>query len=476
MAGTLIVSNITTDTDNTFIVRSNTGTTLFSANTTGIDTANSLPNTGVTAGSYGSSTLIPVLTVNAKGLVTAVSNVSLPQVVKPSIISPANNATGIQDTQLITATSYLSLFGRSQANAQWQISTSPSFAFINVSSTISGSNTEFQVNASSGLVTNTVHYARVRYSDTANNSSEYSDTVNFTTASTFTFPVNFLVLAGGGGGSANRGAGGGGAGGYRASLGTSGGPSSAESALSIQRSTNYTVTVGAGGAGGSTPAPTGGANGSPSIFSTVTSLGGGVGGSNSHPWSPGGPFVGAPGGSGGGGGGATGSGGTGGSGTPGQGNPGGTNTAGTSNAEGGAGGGGAGAAGTPNSSPNSGTAGGAGISSDSLFGPATTRGGGGGGGGWSGGAPGGSGGGGTGQAGPAGPTSPGTTNTGGGGGGGGGQPASGGSGGSGIVLLQYPSTVTLSNPGGGLTYSTAPVSGNTVATFTAGTGNVSWSI
>jgi hypothetical protein len=42
--------------------------------------------------------------------------------------------------------------------------------------------------------------------------------------------------------------------------------------------------------------------------------------------------------------------------------------------------------------------------------------------------------------------------------------------------LQYPSTVTLSNPGGGLTYSTAPVSGNTVATFTAGTGNVSWSI
>jgi hypothetical protein len=48
MAGTLIVSNITTDTDNTFIVRSNTGTTLFSANTTGIDVANSIGATAIT--------------------------------------------------------------------------------------------------------------------------------------------------------------------------------------------------------------------------------------------------------------------------------------------------------------------------------------------------------------------------------------------------------------------------------------------
>jgi hypothetical protein len=48
MAGTLIVSNLTTDTDNTFIVRSNTGTTLFSANTTGIDVANSIGATAIT--------------------------------------------------------------------------------------------------------------------------------------------------------------------------------------------------------------------------------------------------------------------------------------------------------------------------------------------------------------------------------------------------------------------------------------------
>ena len=436
-----------------------------------------LANSGVTAGTYGGSSNISVVTVNAQGLVTSASNVSLSQIIKPSITAPANNATGVQDSQLITASPYLSLYGRSQANAEWQLSTSSSFAFINVSSTVSGSNTEFQLNTASGLVTNTVYYARVRYSDNANTSSEYSDTVNFTSNTVFSVPINFLVLAGGGGGSANRGAGGGGAGGYRASLGTSGGPSSAESAINIVRSTNYTVTVGGGGAGGDTGPGVGGANGSPSVFATVTSLGGGTGGSNINTWSPGGPYNGASGGSGGGGGAAPSGPGSnaGGTGTPGQGNPGGTSTASSPNAEGGAGGGGAGAAGTPNSTPNSGTTGGAGISSSTLFGPATTRGGGGGGGGWSGGAPGGSGGGGTGQAGPANPSSPGATNTGGGGGGGGGQPASGGSGGSGIVLLQYPPTVTLSNPGGGLTYTTAPVSGNTVATFTAGTGNVSWS-
>ena len=49
MAGTLIVSNLTTDTDNTFIVRSNTGTTLFSANTSGIDIANSIGATAITS-------------------------------------------------------------------------------------------------------------------------------------------------------------------------------------------------------------------------------------------------------------------------------------------------------------------------------------------------------------------------------------------------------------------------------------------
>jgi hypothetical protein len=43
------------------------------------------------------------------------------------------------------------------------------------------------------------------------------------------------------------------------------------------------------------------------------------------------------------------------------------------------------------------------------------------------------------------------------------------------VILKYPSIYTISNPGGGLTYTTSTSGGYTVATFTAGTGNVSWS-
>ena len=50
-------------------------------------------------------------------------------VVKPTITSPANNTVNVTDIQLITATSYLSLYGIAQANAEWQISTSSTFAY-----------------------------------------------------------------------------------------------------------------------------------------------------------------------------------------------------------------------------------------------------------------------------------------------------------------------------------------------------------
>jgi hypothetical protein len=43
------------------------------------------------------------------------------------------------------------------------------------------------------------------------------------------------------------------------------------------------------------------------------------------------------------------------------------------------------------------------------------------------------------------------------------------------VILRYPSALTISNPGGGLTFTTATVGSDKVTTFTAGTGNVSWS-
>jgi hypothetical protein len=383
-----------------------------------------------------------------------------PQIIKPVLTSPANNATAILDNQIFTASPYLSLYGRSQANANWQISTSPTFAFINVNSTITGSNTQFQANGSSGITANTIHYARVRYSDDANNSSEYSNTIQFTTATSFSFTVDYLVIAGGGGAGGNLGTGtyasaGGGAGGYRSNVPgfSSGANSPAESGFSANGFTNYTVTVGGGGAIST--------RGSNSVFGSVSSRGGGAG-------SPAQGGADINGGSGGGAGDPVGtagmSAGTGvsGQGTSGGAAPGGIGTSG--------GGGGAGAAG-------SGNQGGNGLASP-LSGTPVTRGGGG-----SGGTgattPGGTGGGGASGApgGPGTPATAGTPNTGGGGGGAqgpnGGQ--AGNTGGSGTVILRYTNTRTISNPSGGLTFTTSANGSNTIAIFTAGTGNVSWS-
>ena len=271
-------------------------------------------------------------------------------------------------------------------------------------------------------------------------------------ASVFTFfsgsaPVNtveYLVIAGGGGGGTGTpagGGGGGGAGGYRSSVTAenSGGGVSAEFKIVPIAATNYTVTVGAGGAASS--------NGSNSVFgTTVISTGGGRGGYA-------GDGTGASGGSGGGG---LGRGDNnfraGGAGTTGQGFAG-SGSSGALYAVAG-GGGGAGAA-------ASGINGAVGVSS-SITGSSVQRAGGGGGyltgtatgGGGAGGA--------TGVAG--------TANTGGGGGGG---DTGGGAGGSGVVIFSYPSGFTITI-GAGLTGSTTTVGSNKVTTITAGTGNVQW--
>ena len=87
--------------------------------------------------------------------------------------------------------------------------------------------------------------------------------------------VNFSVVAGGGGGggvtSPARG-GGGGAGGLRTSYATTGGGGGAESSLTLFTFTDIAVTVGPGGSPGT--------QGSNSVFSTITSTGGGFGGAS----------------------------------------------------------------------------------------------------------------------------------------------------------------------------------------------------
>jgi len=263
--------------------------------------------------------------------------------------------------------------------------------------------------------------------------------------------ISYLVV-GAGGGAADNIAGGSGAGGYREgktpATPYTASPLNAPAGLPVAASTTYPVTVGAGGAGGSYPATTVGAD---SVFGPITSTGGGRGGA--HPGN-----AGTPGGSGGGGGGdGTGPAGSGNSPpvSPPQGNGGGNGAPNYPQlaAGGGGGAGGSGSSGSPSTAgaggvgtgtainPAAGTpgpdgalkyfagGGGGGIYSLSNPNPAYAPGGyGGGGNGW-----------GTGNPMPA-PAVPrkGTDNT----GGGAGQyspssPCTGGTGGSGIVIIRY---------------------------------------
>lgn len=231
----------------------------------------------------------------------------------------------------------------------------------------------------------------------------------FTSSGTFTplqgLSCDYLVVAGGGGGGAdasgNQGGGGGGAG--------------AMLTGSTSVITNaYTITVGAGGATSSTGAGTIGAN---SVFSTITSTGGGFGGFNT-----------GNGGNGGSGGGAGGYGsGTGGTATTG-GNAGGNAAAGRAG-----GGGGASAAGGTGSTANGGNG-----TASSITGTSVTYAGGGGGGATNTNNVGGTGGGGAGARSSGVDAVAGTVNTGGGGGGGNFHPTNAGAaGGSGVVIIRY---------------------------------------
>ena len=256
-----------------------------------------------------------------------------------------------------------------------------------------------------------------------------------------TYTASYLIVGGGGGGGYASG-GAGGAGGYKTGTAT------------LNGGTTYTITVGSGGSASVYPAnPTNGADSSlsGSGLSTVTSTGGGAGGTL-QPGAVGGN--GASGGSGGGGSGDnTGLTAPGGSGTPGQGYAGGNGNTNTGPATRGGGGGGGGSGATGSNAPgNPAGNGGAGTASSITGTPATYAGGGGGGCTASGTAgTGGSGGGGNGSNTPAVVGSNGTANTGGGAGGGASSSAAdGGTGGSGVVILSVPtanySGITTGSP------------------------------
>ena len=237
--------------------------------------------------------------------------------------------------------------------------------------------------------------------------------------------VEYLVIAGGGAGGKGYQGAGGGAGGYRSNVPgqVSGGGASAESTLTIA-SGSHAVTVGAGATQGTNTV----VNGVNSVFSSITSIGGGGGGNwNVH-------IAGNSGGSGGG----SANGHTAAvAGTAGQGYAGGK-TSGYGGTGMGGGGGGASAIGKDGMLVADDGRGGDGASSN-INGTATVRAGGGGAGGWSAAGAGGAGGGGSGSDGASGTSLgvAGTANTGGGGGGTGALGYNGAAGGSGIVIIRY---------------------------------------
>ena len=274
-----------------------------------------------------------------------------------------------------------------------------------------------------------------------------------------TFAIDYLLIGGGG---ATNGQGGGGAGGFLNSFGTenSGGGNSSLDEIGIVKGTSYTVTVGAGGAAGTN-------NGSNSVFSRLTAIGGGFGGGGAS-------NNGADGGSGGGAG-------TQSSGTVlgsdtlvnlNLGFDGGNGASSTLTVNRGAGGGGGAGSVGVNGTAGTGGAGGAGVTS-SITGSAVTRAGGGGGfGGTTGGAAG-TGGGGLGETNPNNDNTNGTANT--GGGGGGGTPIT--NGGSGVVILRWATAdATIGATRTGLTDGGVQTDGSdSYIVFTAGTGTISFS-
>jgi hypothetical protein len=270
--------------------------------------------------------------------------------------------------------------------------------------------------------------------------------------------VDYLVVAGGGGGGADSGGGGGG-GGMRCTVTGTGGGGSLESPLSILAGTNVTVTVGAGGNGSSDPYVLS-SNGGQSVFSTITSAGGGYGGSNNAP-DPG--VLGTPGdgGSGGGaGGGGTGSGPhSGGAADPsGQGFAGGDSFA-TGAYPNRGGGGGGGAAGVGSNSTGNSTANGGAGRATSITGSSVTYS---------------VGGTGVGATGGTQSATPGANS----GGGGSGCIAGGTvqSGGSGVVILRWLTADGSITVGAGLTADATGTDGSySYKRFTAGSGNVSFS-
>lgn len=106
---------------------------------------------------------------------------SRPAIDKPVNITPAANATNVDINTLFRGSEYHSRYSTPQAAAQWQASTSSSFAAPLVFDRVK-TGESVTLTYEPGLTANTSYFWRVRYKDTQGAWSEWSDATTFKTA------------------------------------------------------------------------------------------------------------------------------------------------------------------------------------------------------------------------------------------------------------------------------------------------------
>jgi hypothetical protein len=106
-------------------------------------------------------------------------------ILTPTNVSPADEATVIQETPTLEGSPYYSLYGKTQKSSQWQVSTDPTFATTDYDSgEVLGVGVTHVVPAGNLLVSET-YYWRVRYRDIDDVFSEYSSPTEFDTPEIF---------------------------------------------------------------------------------------------------------------------------------------------------------------------------------------------------------------------------------------------------------------------------------------------------